>query len=309
MSFLQKLSDSRFLTRLILLVGSLLILVVAVFAAIYYWDRYIHLGDESPIQRSLSELEQAVRDNPNDIEARMSLAEMYLVDKQYGDAIKQASQVNNAEPTNERSLFVLGIAYASTGKFTQAIPALETFTEGRLTGPMANSDQALEAALYYLGASYIETNQSEAAIKSLNQALVINQTDADAMYKLGQAYARSNQPDQAIVQYEKAVRFVPDFQEAYQGMLEIYLTQNKIEYVNYARGMLAYSQRDLKKAQSELEASAAVLDRYAPVHLGLGLTYEAIGAAEKSIQSLNKALELDPNNFMAQQALGRVQGK
>jgi len=167
----------------------------------------------------------------------------------------------------------------------------------------------LEAALYYLGASYIETNQTDAAIKSLTQALVINQTDADAMYKLGQAYARSSQPELAIVQYEKAVRFVPDFQEAYQGMLEIYLAQNKIEFVYYARGMLAYSQRDLEKAKSELEASAEVLDHYAPLYLGLGLTYEAIGETEKAIQALNKALELDPNNFMAQQTLGRVQGK
>ena len=309
MNFRQRLNDNRFLTRLIFLVGVLLLLVVLVFAGIYYWDRYVHLGDQSPIQRSLNQLEQAVRDNPKDIEARISLAEMYLVDQKYGDAIVQASQVYKADPQNERSQFVLGVSYASLGKFSQAIPVLESFTSNRLTSPMANSDQALEAALYYLGSSYIETNQSAEAIKALTQALLINKTDADAMYKLGQAYARSNQPDQAIVQYDKAVRFVPDFQEAYQGMLEIYLTQNKTEYVHYARGMLAYSQKDLKKAKSELETSVNTLNNFAPLYVGLGSTYEELGETENAVQALTKALALDPNNFTAQQALGRIQGK
>ncbi len=301
------LSTTNQIRRIVIYAAIALGLALASFGGYYYWDRYVHLGDESPLSMSINELERAAREHPDNIEIRLALAESYMLSMNYESAIEQASVVLAAYPDNERAMYIVGVGYASSGRPEESLTPLEKFVEIRSAAPTAGLDSSLETALFYLGSSYISLGRYEEAIPKLSQALKINATDADAFYMLGQAYAKTGQHEQAVQNYEEAVRFVPNFTEAYRGMVESYTALDRPEYAAYARGMVAFSQGDYSAARRELEQAAQTLTDYAPLYVGLGLACEELGDLSSAEANLKRALEIDPNDFTALQALGRVQ--
>ena len=172
---------------------------------------------------------------------------------------------------------------------------------------MAGTDVALEAAYYFLGESYLRLGQPVDAIQQLEAALLISPVDADALYQLGLAYQADGQPELAVQRYQKAVRLVPDFIEVYQAMVDSYSALGRPDHVTYAQGMVAFGQKDYQAAVSNLERATEALPDFGPAFLGLGLAYEHLGNLPQALWAVERALELDPGDFAAQQAHGRIQ--
>ncbi len=307
MRYLLFLDDTKQLTRMVWLAFIAVLLLGASFAIYYYADRYVHIGDQSPFERDLLNLEETLRENPQDAAAGLSLAQRYLQNGRYEDAISLAQQIVTANPQDVEGLMVLGVAYTMDQKPVSAAPLLQQVVSIRRKTSVANADLALEAALYYLGENYIALGKHEEAITALEEALKINRADADAMYLLGAAYAQNQQPEQALDRFLDAVRFVPNFTEAYQGMLESYSRLDMPDHALFARGMVAYSRQDYDAALAALEVATYNLPEFAPAWLGLGLTYEQLGELSAAQRSLDKALNIDSNSFLAANALGRIE--
>jgi len=301
------LSDNRSLRRLIWLILAALIILTVAFAGYYYWDRYVHLGDKSPIEMSTAHLEDQVRTDPSNPDARLALAEQYLQNQEFAGAIEQAQQVLNAFPDHPGALLILGVANTMAGNAQAAIEPLEQFAALRRDDPMAGVDTNLEAALYYLGYNYITINQPTQAIPVLSEALVIEPTDADAMFQLGIALAREGQHAQAIAQFYEAVRFVPDFADAYQEMAASYGAMDMPAHVLYAHGMQAFSTKSYGQARDLLEQAAGELSDFAPLYLGLALTYEQLGDLQLAQTNVERTLALEPHNFYANIIYERIQ--
>ncbi len=307
MTLLQQwLNDPRRLKQAAILLAGLVGVVFLAFAGFYVWDRYVRLGDQSVIERQIATLEAAIREDPQDPARRVALAEYYLGKGMYSQAVDQAEQVLRAYPENQGALLVAGIAYNQMGQYDKVLEPLEKFVELRKDSPMAKTDMALETAYYFLGESYLEVGQPEKAVPALEGALAIERTDADALYKLGQAHLALNQPDQAVEALQRAVRLVPDFAEAYAALIEAYTALGQTDYVTYARGMQAYARQDYVTARTHLEQATQALSDFAPAWVGLGLTYEQLGQIEPAMQAIEHALQLDPNDLLAQQAYGRL---
>jgi len=300
-------ASTQNLQRAIWIVLAVLIAVIVAFIGYYVWDRYVHLGDRSPIDVGVANLEKAIRDDPQNVEARVALAESYLSGGQVKKALEQANQVLTNYPENHGALLIAGVAYVRLDQPEAALAPLEKFVALRRDGPMAKADTALEAAYYFLGESYMKLDRPAEAILVLEAALVISPADADALYQAGLAYQASGQPEAALERYHRAVRLVPDFAEAYSGMVQAYTDTGQSDYKGYAQGMEAFSLGDYKSALSHLEGATQALPEFAPAFLGLGLTYEKTGQLEAAESAIVRALELDPHDFAAQQALGRIQ--
>jgi len=56
-----------------------------------------------------------------------------------------------------------------------------------------------------------------------------------------------------------------------------------------------------------LERVVETLPDFAPAFLGLGLTYEKLGMYDQALTMLGKSIELNPDDFAAQQSYARVQ--
>ena len=277
------------------------------FAGFYYFDRYVNLNNESPLEMGTSDLELQVRKNPGDPEPRLALAEQYLRGHDYAAAIDQAQQVLNKFPNSDRALFVLGMGNSMAGNTEAGVRFLEQFVALHKKGPDSESDNALQNGLYYLGMSYLQIGRSMDAVTVLTQAVTINPTDADAFYQLGLAFLRTGKCPDALGNFKKAVLFVPDFAEAYQGMVDCYTTLQQPDYVLVAQGMQAFSVKDYQKASKLLSEAVKKLPNESQAFLGLGLTDEKQGDLSAAQENLKKALALDANNFAANNALERIQ--
>jgi len=303
----RQLLNTQSVQRAIWIVLAVLVVTLALFGGYYYWDRYVHLGDKSPLELGVEQLEQAIREDPQNPEMRVALAEYYLSKGMNQEALDQTKQVLNLYPEDEGALLVSGIAAVRLNQPETALEPLENFLAARKDGPMANADTALETAYYFLGESYMKLDRPGEAIPALEAALIINRTDADALYQLGLAYQANDQPEAALERYHQAVRLVPDFSDAYSGMIESYTALDQPDYVAYARGMQAFTLQDLETAQTHLRYATQALPDFAPAFLGLGLTYEKLDDLEAALTAIERAVVLDQSDFAAQQTLGRIQ--
>lgn len=297
---------NRLLTLLVLGLLAAVVLTLGAFAAYYYWDRYVAIGDQSPVERNIAHLEQMVRKNPQDAETRLSLAQYYLENTMDAKALDQARQILEAYPDSEGALFVVGVAYGRTGQPQAALEPLEKLATIRRKAPMAGIDTILQATAYYLGENYLKLNLLEKAIAVLKEALAIEHTDADALYQLGVAYAQSGQHQLAVEQWQQAVLFVPDHTDAYRQLADSYDALSMPDHATYARAMAAYSTKDYAQARTALEQAVKRLPDFPAVHLGLGLTYENLKEFQLATQSYQRVLELDPHNLVATYGLERI---
>jgi tetratricopeptide (TPR) repeat protein len=302
-----QLSSTRDIQRAIWIVLAALIASLVLFGGYYYWDRYVHLGDRSPLELDIERMEAAVRQNPQDIDARVMLARYYLEEGMHREALDQTNQVLSLSPRHEGALLICGIAHVRMNRPEDALDPLERLIALRQEKPMADRDTTLETAYYFLGESYVKLNRPAEAIPALEAALAISPIDADALYQLGLAYQASGQPQVALEHYQRAVRLVPDFTEAYSSMLESYSTLEWPDYVIYAAGMEAFCLQDYETARGYLESATQALPDFAPAFLGLGLAYEKNGDLETALTAIQRALELDPSDYAAQHAHGRIQ--
>jgi len=309
MKFLGRLNNihSRELIKYVWTAGLAFAAIALMFFGYYYKDRYVRVDDKSPLDMSIDQLEIAVRENPENPEARVALAEFYLGKGLYSQAIEQTDQVLSTFPENTGALLISGITYTRSGQSQKAIAPLEKFIDLRRDDPMAMSDTALQTAYYFLGESYNTLDQADKALPALEAALRINSTDADALFQAGLSAQSMNDHEKAIAFFEGAVLFVPDFTEAYAGMIESYTALNKPDHSDYARGMQAFSLKDYKTAQKYLESAREALPDFASAHFGLALTYEQLNRLEDALISIKIALQLDPNNFSIQQAQERIE--
>ncbi len=293
--------------RVIVLIGITLALVLILFAGYYVSDRYIHPGAQSDADANMDSMIQAVREQPSNPELRVALAAAFLQAGQVTEALEQAEQTLMLYPEHEGALLIAGVAHARLSQPEAALEPLQRFVGLREDRSMARSDTTLEMAYYYLGQCYGELGQPDQAIAALEKAVAINAVDADALHLLGMAYHASGQPEAALQRYHQAVRLVPDFVEAYQSMEDSYQALDKSDHTIYAQGMIAFSQGKYKTAASRLERATQALPDFAPAFLGLGLSYEQLGQLTDALTALQRAIELDPDSFSAQQARGRIQ--
>ncbi len=292
--------------RLIILLTVLLGIALVSFAVYYYQDRYT-TSQPTTQQVNLSDAERAVRADPQNMDKRLRLAETYMIYRRFADAVTEAMQVQQVDPKNVGADFVLGVAYANSGKPQQAIEPLQKFVDSRKDEEMPALDTQLQAALYYLGDSHLQLGQPEQAIAPLEKTVSDVGTDADSIYKLGLAYAGVKRYDDALRAFYAATAFVPNYLEVYQAMAKVYEAQNKTTEASYAQAMVAYSKKDYDTAAALLAKVDQAEPSFAPGFTGMGLTCEAQGNMECALSSYQVAAKLDPNDLTASQGIQRVQ--
>jgi tetratricopeptide (TPR) repeat protein len=259
------------------------------------------------IEREISRLERMVEQNPDDPDRRVELALLYSTAGSYQQAIAQLRVALELDESHQGALVALGDVYMELQRYGDAIEPYTKVVELNKDNPMRGISQQLEGVYYYLGVAYFNLGRPEDAVHSLEEALGIDKTDADAWYMLGRAYQHLGEFPKAIDSFAEAVRFVPDFTEAYQGLAQCYERTGESNFATYAQAMASYSLGSTGEAIRQLESVVATAPDFAEAYLGLGLAYEKEGQLDKAISSYEKALRLKPDLWLAQaklQALG-----
>ena len=303
---LRSLTDRQMIYILIGL-GAAVVVLVGVFILIYVRDRYAapapNLGTA---EQRLSHMEELVRQDPNNLELRLSIAQGYYSMRRYPDVLAQANEVLKIEADNQTALTLRGLAAVQLNENDAALADFQRVIELNKDNSMAKADERLELAYYYAGLLYNRAQRYGEAEGVLKSALEINLGDADAWLQLGEAYAGLGRPQEALDAYEQVVRFVPDYVEAYQGMERSYRASHQTGLADYARAMGTFSAGNAQQAavllEELIERQPDVLEAY----LGLGLAYERLGERDKAIKALEHYVAERPGDVAAEQALARI---
>jgi len=287
------------------ILGVLLTLSVVGFGAFYYYDRYVH-PDVTLVDRQARHLEEMVRKNPQNADLRVAVANYYLDQKLVDSAIKQGKEALKISPDHEGALILLGRAYMAKGDADAAITQFNRVLELNKNNPMANVDQRLELVYYQLGKLYSQQDKYPKAIESLKHALIIDRTDSDAHYLLGTIYQKQSNDKDAVNEFQEALRFVPNFVEAYQGMKTSYAAMGKVQEAAYAQAMVLVMQGKYAAAAKQLEKVLEKSPDLTQAYFGLGIAYDKLGKRGQAINALQRYLKAYPNDIAAQQALGKL---
>jgi tetratricopeptide (TPR) repeat protein len=305
-SALRGLDDQK-LNRYIRALALILVAGTLAFVGFYVLDRW-HAPSTPILDQQVAALEQAVRDNPNDIAVRGQLADTYVKKGRFEEAIAQYDQILATGTAVELARFGRAAAYMGVGRLDDAAADYLAVVEIAKGGEMAAVDPTLESAYYNLGLISLQQARPADAVTYLESALRIKRSDADALYLIGQAYTQTGATDRAEIALRRAVGFVPiGWPEPYTALADAFTAAGKAAQAEWAAAMAQVAEGKPELAEPRLLAIAdgdAALD----VAIGLGLLYETQGETGKAATWYAAALAKDPGNDAATLGIGRVGG-
>jgi len=294
------------LNRLIRIVGLLLLVGVVAFVAFYVVDRYKPIQQPSQIQQQIADAEAAVQKDPADIASRGTLADLYLADKRYQDAVDQYSAIIQTGKDEELARIGRARAYESLSQPDLAAQDWQRVVDIAAGGEMAGTDTNLSLAYYRLGMIDYNKGDAAGAIDQLKKSLAISQTDSDTLLALGDAYAKAGQTDNAIDAYTKASDFVPvGWADPYKGLAAVYTQKGDAAMTTWANAMVALSNGDYTTAEAQLKPLLGGSADLA-ASMGMGLLWEAKGEGQNAVPYYQHIIDKDPTNSEAALGLARV---
>jgi tetratricopeptide (TPR) repeat protein len=297
--------DDRQLNRLIKRVALVLVVGVVLFSGFYILDRW-RPATTPIVDRQLSALEQQVRDNPNDVAVRGTLADTYVAKGRFEDAIVQYNLILETGKADELAKYGRAGAYMGLGRLDEAAADYQAVVEIAKGGEMANVDPMLQASYYNLGSIAMQQGKPADAITFLEKALAIKRSDADSLYLIGTAYVATGETDKAETVLRAAIAFVPvGWGEPYVALAEAFTRAGRTAEAEWAGAMADLAAGKPELAEPRLLAivdSDAALD----VAIGLGLLYETKGDTGAAAQWYSRALAMSPDNAAARLGMSRV---
>jgi tetratricopeptide (TPR) repeat protein len=297
--------DDRQLNRLIKRAALILVVGTVLFTGFYVLDRW-RPATTPIVDRQLSALEQQVRDNPNDVAVRGTLADTYVAKGRFEDAIVQYNLILETGQSTELAKYGRAGAYMALGRLDEAAADYQAVVEIARGGEMANVDPMLQASYYQLGSIAMQQGRPAEAITFLEKALAIKRSDADSLFMIGTAYVATGETDKAEIALRSAVAFVPvGWSEPYVALAEAFAKAGKTAEAEWAGAMADLAAGKPELAEPRLLAivdSDAALD----VAIGLGLLYETRGDTAAAASWYGAALAKDPQNAAARLGISRV---
>jgi tetratricopeptide (TPR) repeat protein len=194
--------------------------VVAIVVAGVGLVQALVVGDDgtprTAAERAIASAEEAVRANPDDAVARVRLAAAYLEQGSPSKAAEQAAIALRLNPAMPDAHFVLGVASFRQGDNQAAVASLNSAAEAE--GQFAPFYQEVYVAL---ARAYEAVDDTDSAIQSYEDALAYGPENAAIVVERGQMFEREEEWYEAAYDYGYALIFIPDYQEAIDGLARI----------------------------------------------------------------------------------------
>jgi len=253
------------------------------------------------------ELQEAIRLQPDNDTAHLTLAKLSLVQQQPAEAERHAWQALRSNPSNPEAALVAGDALAQAknwakaeevyGEIVRQLPGqaagyVKLAALHRLQGKSSEAvplyAQALARAPHdrmilqdYL-AALVESNRVAEADRLLQAHLANAARDADIWRLAGRHYVAQRRLDQAEKAFRKAADLAPD-----------------AALVHYELGQLYLFERKLPAAEAALQAALKREESNPEIHTALGMVLASEGRTDAADGHYRRAVQLDPHHAVA----------
>jgi tetratricopeptide (TPR) repeat protein/predicted O-methyltransferase YrrM len=163
---------------------------------------------------------QALIERPNSVQIHSSLAQLYGQLGQREAEMEcwyKASQLN-PNLVNPQGYYKLGKAFESQGKIQEAIVCYQRATSGA---------SGLLAANYDLGEIWLRQGKLDSAKTCYETILAAEPNEARAQYKLGTIHLEAQRFDEAIDCFRQTIKIAPEFPWAYRDLVKTFLLLKK----------------------------------------------------------------------------------
>lgn len=176
-------------------------------AAITAYNEGVALVKANDIAGAAVKFEAALKVNPDLIEAHAVLADIYVDQKKYKEALAAAERVLQARPNDKPALTARYDAATALGDKATAAAAMKALS-AVAPGP--------EAAVRLLneGVDHYNGGRIPQAIEIFEQAVKLDPNMAKAHYMLGLSYANADQKDKARTHLLKFLELAPNDKDA-----------------------------------------------------------------------------------------------
>ncbi|HEV2275028.1 MAG TPA: tetratricopeptide repeat protein [Acidobacteriaceae bacterium] len=171
---------------------------------------------EKVLQLAIAEYSKIVQLQPNDIESRLLLGQLYTLAHDTPRAAEQFRAAQKIDPGSENVVLNLARLYSDSGDTRQAISVLNAVPQDDRTAKIE----------YALGVSYDQLKESKQAIDAYSKALDLEPDNLDAERGLAQSLYDDNQMDAALKHFESIAASDPQDAQTYLRIAEIQRRQS-----------------------------------------------------------------------------------
>lgn len=301
------------------------------------------LTSENRTDEAIKQYSAAIDLAPGDLGSKMAIAQLFAGRGQFQQVLDTMQTIPRNKfpvdgiPIKAASLLALGksteamlLAEQAKGSPITEIALAEVFVDAKLP------DQALRsldfaaanlkrrpARFYYVQGRALEAQgHTEAALKTLKQALDEDPNSTDTLVASAELYAGLNQHTNAVTALQKALALRPDSMLVLRNLVvEATKAGNGQVAVDAASALAAKSsdtaddlylagaallQQNAASASSVFEKVVALRADNAKAWLGLGMAYAQQHSYAAARNPLERAMKLDPNLAEAEYQLGVV---
>jgi len=313
---------------------AVIVLALGAYLGYSVWAQNRAVVESTPAARAVASVEAEVRKSPNDIDARMRLAQALAVAGRDDDAVEQYKAALKIKKDFAPAIAGIGFLalqrkdYAEGEKyFRRVVDILEPVHKN---GP----DAQLESAYFYLGTALMEQKEYEEAANTFKKAILLRRDASDSHYALAYTLKKLGLDEKYKQELENTLLFDPKMPEAnYDYALILLKEGDKAGAAEHLRTSITaapgvklpaeelaklgpFSERfAAAKAQSAKNVKAALIEARIAVALEpenvealvlLGNLQATSGDKDSAEKSYNAALAVDPENAAAKAGLEKV---
>jgi tetratricopeptide (TPR) repeat protein len=241
--------------------------------------------------QAIAEGERATTLDPNNADSYLARAEMLSFAGRPVESLRMVEQAMRLNPHYPSTyLWVLGRAYRWTGRYTEAVAALQDFTSRSPSHPYGHLFLAYSYVGQWAFAQSADGQTLAQAVAAAQRGIALNDSNPGGHVSLGTVYLWQKQYEPALAELERAVTLDPNFAEGYALLAEVLSRVGRPEEAT-------------KMAEQALRRKPVGTDQ----HLNsVGAAYALAGRPEEAISPLRQYLSHYPNILGAHLMLAAV---
>lgn len=237
-------------------------------------------------------------------EYRTALAEVYMEEERYKQAIEELQKVLSSNAKNKKALMAIGKSYAQVAEFDKAITSFLT---------ASNQDPSDAEPIFEVAKIYLEQGKIDQAQNQFERVLGINKKYPKANFFIGRVMIMKGN-------YSEAEKFAEIEKKMYPSLIDPYLLIAEIKFIskNYTECAAEYARAtnfgnqpasvyvktakcyrlsgQLDMAQGFIDIASEKESGYEEIYKEQGALFESRGDTVSAIRSYCKYRELSPNS-------------
>ncbi|MDR1932433.1 MAG: tetratricopeptide repeat protein [Spirochaetales bacterium] len=230
----------------------------------------LSMGDP---EQAIRALEEAQKRDPDSLEAKQLLADVFLLVQQFDEARAQLEEILRKDPDNQKALYSLSLIESAAGKTNEQKKILDRLLK---INPQNDSAQAAMGEIFLREKKYAD------AEKIFTQSLDKNPDNLVALIGLGNTQLRQGKAEEAATTLTQAIERQPDYPFAYTDRSKAHVGKG-----------------DLEEAEADLTKAIGLIPDFAWNYYDRGKLRANSGSTAAALEDLNKALEMDPGISLA----------